>query len=353
MNDLKIEHLSIPYSAVDFKMGHELIVADISLQIEQGTVLGIVGPTGCGKTILLKSIAGLITPSAGEIIKNGKNIVGLKPYQRGMAMVFQDYVLYPHLTAKKNVLFRIFSKHKEEEINPDVRLDEVASMLHINEEQLLSRLPNKISGGEKQRVALGKAIAVLPEVLLLDEPMSNIPENMRHELRHNIRKLIKNNNITAIYVSHNQIEIAEVSDKIAVMYQGRIEQVDTYENLYHNPKRYFVSLFIGDKSSNYIKREDVNKLTDGKINYKLTIRPNECIIGKADNSITISGEVAIIEKHISEKIKIAFIEWDGSLFGVQLPIDYEIENRAKIDISVPLDKAKYFDNDNDRIYNIV
>jgi ABC-type sugar transport system ATPase subunit len=359
---LELSHLNIPMSSVDRALPNDYLVRDIDLSIPKGEILGIVGPTGCGKTMLLKAIAGLIQPLQGNVLKEGTDITKTPPSKRGMSMVFQDYVLYPHLTARKNILFPFLGKPRFE-VSPEVRLNEIASLLHITEEKLLDRRPKYISGGERQRVAIGKAISVLPEFILLDEPLSNIEENLRNEIRHSLRKLVKEHGVTAIYVSHNQIEIAEVADRIAVMYQGRIEQTDTYTSLYENPRRYFVSLFIGEKTTNFLRPEEVERATGGRVRYSLTIRPGECSVSGTPDSIPIDGKVAIIENLIHEHKKIAYIERPtekafesefamGELFGIELPLDYPVEKWQEMRIYIPLERAKYFDRNGDRIYNV-
>ena len=276
-------------------------------------------------------------------------------------MVFQNFCLYPHLTAKKNILFNIFRK-KEFDVSPEAKLAEIVRFLGIAEEKVLDRYPRFISGGEKQRVALGKAIAVLPELLILDEPLSNIEINLRMQIRIGLKKMIKDRDIAALYVSHNQMEIAEIADKVAVMYQGRIEQIDTYQNLFDNPKRYFVSLFIGEESTNTIRKGKMAELTGGKINESLTVRPDQCSLTPVENSICISGPIVSIENFLSERKRVVYIEQPeqsfeqssllANLFGIQLGLDEELEKGQNIDIYVPLDKAKYFDESGDRIYNL-
>lgn len=362
MEYLKLDHISVPYYALDRNTRRkDNVITDVLLNVRKGEILGIVGPTGSGKSVLLRALAGVISPIDGNVYLDGKNITDLKPHQRSMSMVFQDYVLYPFLSAKGNIKFPVLNRKTNNpyQADPDARVDEIAKMLDLTEQDILERRPKNISGGEKQRVALGKAIAVLPDVILLDEPLSNIEENFRHLTRHNLRKLIKEHDITAIYVTHNQTEVAEVCDRIAVLYQGHIEQTDTYENLYHDPKRFFVAQFIGKETTNFLTADEVSQITEGEIPYTLTIRPDECLFGKQENitdAIRLEGKVVLIENFVSDKKKVAFIERNregyDNFFGIELPLDHPIEQGENIMITIPLDRAKFFDAEGDRIYNL-
>lgn len=361
MEYLKVSHLSLRSDTLDSRDKSNLpILSDILLNIKKGEIFGIVGPTGAGKSVLLRAIAGVLTPEEGSIFKEGLDITETQPYERKMSMVFQNYALYPHLSAGGNIKMPIRSKKKGSIYypHPQARIDEIARLLHLDHDDLINRRPGQISGGEKQRVALGKAIAVLPEILLLDEPLSNIEANFRYESRMNLRRLIKDNNITAIYVSHNQIEIGEICDRIALMNFGRIEQVGTFRQLYDDPKTLFTSVFMGEKSTNFLSIEETKALTGGKVPYSLTIRPDECLLGQTGNAddILLKGEVSAIENHFDEKKKILFLERAGSitspLFGVEVPVDLEILRGDIIEISVPLSKAKFFDESGERIYNL-
>lgn len=359
MNELKVRGLGVAYSALDPRLGTDRVIADASFSVAGGEIFGVVGPTGCGKSVLLRTLVGLIKPFEGEILKDGVDITAKKPHDRGMSMVFQEYALYPHLTSRGNIRFPLLNR-KRYRAHPDARVDEIARAFHIDRDDLLSRRPRNISGGEKQRVAIGKAIAVLPDILLLDEPLSNIEENMRVEFRKNLRGLARDNGIAVVYVTHNQTEIAEIADRVAVMYQGRFEQTGTFIDLYNDPKRYFVSLFVGEKTTNFLTADEVSEATNGKIAYSLTIRPNECRIANADSdaakSIVLRGETAMIENFVSEKRKIAFLELPrggyDNLFGVEIPIDYEIDKGAHLAIEVPFGAAKFFDESGDRIFNL-
>ncbi len=325
------------------------ILDDISFNIDRGEIFGIVGPSGCGKTVLLKTIAGLFFPEEGEIYIDGETVTKAKPSERGVSMVFQDFVLYPHMTNLNNIRFSASA-------NP-MNLESVARLLHIEEKKLLDKFPRYTSLGERQRVSIGKALISRPKILLLDEPLSNVEDSLRIEIRHNMKKLIKENGITTIYVSHNQTEIGEISDNIAVMRKGKFEQTGSYLDLYDNPKTLFVSTLIGEKSSNFLTSGEVSSLTGGKIKYSLTIRPGECGLEEKGESISIEGKVSFIENFIQESKKIVFLNKEGELFGVEVSIDYPVNKDDSIKIYIPIGKAKFFDDIENsespsRVYNL-
>jgi ABC-type sugar transport system ATPase subunit len=364
---LKIRGLTVKESNLEktwnFKRDSKEVLSGVQFNVEKGEIFGVVGPNGSGKTTLLKTIAGLVRPSEGEIIANGENIVHKKIFERNAAFVFQDFDLYPHFSGRKNIAFPI-QMHREKEIKKvshlrretDKRVSEIAALLHLDSAKILDRKPQFVSIGERQRIAIGKAIAVTPEVLLLDEPLSNVEDNLRNEIRHNLKNFIRKNGITAIYVSHNQLEIGEIADNVAVLQNGEIEQIGAYQELYENPQTLFVSLFIGERLTNFLPAKEVNRLTNGKINYMLTIRPGECALALEENSIVLKGKVSFIENLIQEDKKIVFIEYSNELFGVELPLEYEIRKNQEISIFVPLKKAKFFDGADSaspkRIYNL-
>lgn len=351
MKYFDIRSLSVPLSSLNPRGGDQYLVQDVSLSLEQGEILGILGPTGCGKTQLLKAVAGLTRPYGGTVSLDGECLDDLHPSQRHMSMVFQDYALYPHMTGAQNIRFPLL-KSSEYRAHPQARVAEIARLLSLEEAHLLERRPRSVSGGEKQRIAIGKAIAALPPVVLLDEPLSNVDEQLRFSLRHSIRQLLKDNGITALYVSHNQLEIAEVADRIAVMYQGRIEQSGTYRELYEDPKRYFVSLFLGEHGTSYLTAEQSTQLSQGRIRLALTIRPHQCSLDPLDSTcITLQGQAAAIENHFQERIKVVYLEYEGRLFGCVVPWDRDISRFQPITLYLPLSAACLFDEQGDRVYN--
>jgi ABC-type sugar transport system ATPase subunit len=354
---LKIINLSVNENDLPYPSKTERnIFSMVNASILKGEIFGILGPSGCGKTIFLKTIAGLIKPCEGQIFKDGVDITFLSPNKRKVAMVFQNIALYPHLKNIENIEFPYVLVHQTENIERE-KLKEIAVMLHIDEEKILQKKPAFSSMGEKQRVAIGKALASNPDILLLDEPLSNIEEGLRNEIRHNLKKYLKAREITTLYVSHNQVEIGIFADNIAVMADGRFQQIGSYEELYNDPKTLFVSLYIGEIPSNYLDKNEVKFLTSSRISYFLTIRPEECSISKEEeDSILIAGKVTSIEKFIQHNKKLAMIEYNNKPFGILLPIDYDVNLGQEIEIYIPLKKAKFFDDKNakipERIYNL-
>lgn len=227
-------------------------VKDIDLTIKDGEFLVIVGPSGCAKSTTLRMLAGLETITGGEVTIGGRTVNNLAPKDRGIAMVFQNYALYPHMTVKENLGFGLkLQKLPKQEIED--RVNEAAQILEI--EDLLDRLPRQLSGGQAQRVAVGRAIVKKPEVFLFDEPLSNLDAKLRASMRVRISDLHKhlraeNRPATAVYVTHDQTEAMTMGDRICVMKLGEIMQVDTPEELYNNPVNMFVAGFIGAPEMN-------------------------------------------------------------------------------------------------------
>jgi iron(III) transport system ATP-binding protein len=233
-------------SGLGKNFGATAAVTDISLALRQGEFVSLLGPSGCGKTTTLRMIAGFMKPTAGTIEMNGMAMSSpthvVAPEKRGMSMIFQSYAIWPNMTVGQNVAFGLqLRKLGKMEIGERVdRILDVVQMKHLKD-----RYPAELSGGQQQRVALARAIVIEPEVLLLDEPLSNLDANLREEMRSEIRRLHDAFHITTVYVTHDQAEAMVTSDRIVVMNQGRIEQVDDPVSLYNVPKTRFVAGFIG------------------------------------------------------------------------------------------------------------
>jgi iron(III) transport system ATP-binding protein len=224
-----------------------IAVDNVSLTIPSGSLFFLLGPSGCGKTTLLRMIAGFIMPTAGRITFDGQDMTYVPPYQRDTGMVFQSYALWPHMTIAGNVGFGL-DVRKIKGAEREKRIDEALALVQMG--HLKDRKPNQLSGGQQQRVALARALAFRPKCLLLDEPLSNLDAKLRLEMRAEIRRIVKDTNITAIYVTHDQKEALSMADGIAVMKLGQLQQTGSPAELYREPVSRFVADFIGE--SNFV-----------------------------------------------------------------------------------------------------
>ncbi|MFL6797608.1 MAG: ABC transporter ATP-binding protein [Xanthobacteraceae bacterium] len=224
-------------------------VRGIDLDIGDKEFVVLVGPSGCGKSTTLRMIAGLEEVSSGEIAVNGEIVNDVPPKDRDMAMVFQNYALYPHMTVHENMSFGLRLKHYPK---PEIakRVQEAARILDITE--LLDRKPRQLSGGQRQRVAMGRAIVRNPKVFLFDEPLSNLDAKLRVQMRTEIKRVHQKVRTTTVYVTHDQVEAMTLADRVVVMNRGRIEQIGTPHELYHSPKTRFVAGFIGSPAMNFL-----------------------------------------------------------------------------------------------------
>ncbi len=234
--------VSVKLDNIWMSFGGLTVLKGISLDIGEGEFLTLLGPSGCGKTTLLRIIAGLYRPVKGRVLFDGRDVTGLPPWERNIGFVFQDYALWPHMTVFDNVAYGLrIRRVPRDEVRE--RVEEVLALVGL--EGLGDRYPHQLSGGQQQRVALARAIVINPSLLLLDEPLSNLDAKIRVSVRGEIRKLQKRLKITTIYVTHDQEEALVISDRIAVVNKGVVEQVDDPWSLYYHPKTLFVADFIG------------------------------------------------------------------------------------------------------------
>ncbi len=372
MAEVKFNKLEKVYSN-GFKAVH-----GIDLTINDGEFLVIVGPSGCAKSTTLRMLAGLENISGGEITIGGKVVNNLAPKDRGIAMVFQNYALYPHMTVAENLGFGLkLQKLPKTEI--EQRVNEAAKILEI--EELLDRLPRQLSGGQAQRVAVGRAIVKKPDVFLFDEPLSNLDAKLRASMRVRISDLHRhlkeeNRPATAVYVTHDQTEAMTMGDRICVMKLGEIMQVDTPDNLYNNPVNMFVAGFIGAPEMNlrdcdiveqddamYVKLgEQLLKLPEEKAQsirsngFKKAvfgIRPDNVTLSLAEDETaqTITGDVIRMENMGHEVF--VYFSVHGHEYTARVPID---DVREKLDMKlqkgvkfvVEMSKAHVFDKETEK-----
>jgi multiple sugar transport system ATP-binding protein len=241
MARIELEQVSKLYGRVS-------AVDNVSLDIADGEFMVLVGPSGCGKTTLLRMIAGLADTSAGRILFDGADITGLPPGRRNVAMVFQNYALFPHMTVERNLSFGLRLRHAKADARRE-QVAEVARLLRI--EPLLARFPRELSGGQKQRVALGRALIRRPVAFLFDEPLSNLDPALRVEMRAEIKRLHERFPVTTVYVTHDQVEALTMGRRIAVMDSGRIRQVGAPLEVYRDPADMFTAGFIGSPAMNF------------------------------------------------------------------------------------------------------
>jgi putative spermidine/putrescine transport system ATP-binding protein len=217
-------------------------VDGVNLQIRKGELIALLGPSGCGKTTILRSVAGFVMPTAGHIRIRGEDITYTPPHKRNTALVFQNYALFPHLTVAQNIAFGL-QMHKVPKREIPKHITAVLNLVQLK--GMEDRYPHQLSGGQQQRVALARALVVNPDVLLLDEPLSNLDAKLRLDMRLEIRELVKQSGATAIYVTHDQEEALSIADRVVVMQHGRIQQEGSPRMVYETPQRLFVATFIG------------------------------------------------------------------------------------------------------------
>jgi sn-glycerol 3-phosphate transport system ATP-binding protein len=274
--------------------------------IEDGEFMVLVGPSGCGKTTVLRMVAGLETPTSGTIRIGGRVVNDVSPKARDIAMVFQNYALYPHMTVEQNIAFGL-RRHGYPRREVTGRVREVSEMLDLHE--LLRRKPAQLSGGQRQRVAMGRAIARHPQVFLLDEPLSNLDAKLRTQLRADLKRLHQEVRTTSIYVTHDQVEATTLGERIAVMKEGRLQQVGTPREVYARPANLFVAGFIGSPPMNLVPgsvadgglhldgtRVGDARLAGGCTSPVLGLRPEALRLGRdANGSPTLRYLVDVVE----------------------------------------------------------
>lgn len=345
--------------------GNVEVVPDLNLEIKDKEFVILVGPSGCGKSTTLRMIAGLEEITSGELYIGDKVVNDVAPKDRDIAMVFQNYALYPHMTVYKNIAFGLqLRKMPKDEI--DKKVHEAARILDL--EHLLNRKPKALSGGQRQRVALGRAMVRNPAVFLLDEPLSNLDAKLRTSMRSEISKLHKRLNTTFVYVTHDQTEAMTMGDRICVMKDGIIQQFDTPQALYDAPCNLFVAGFIGSPQMNFcpaVIRQQGEQLTAEFAGFHLPIPATkaaslqnyidrEVILGirpsnfvDADKStVTIDTKVELVELMGAETN--LYLECDGHKLIACMPAYVRPDENKSFSIGIDMDKVHVFDKDTEQ-----
>lgn len=314
--------------------GKQNVIDNINLEISDKEFIVLVGSSGCGKSTILRLISGLEDITGGEILIDEKIVNNVHPKDRDIAFVFQSYALYPHMNVYDNIAFGLKMRKTDKKII-DEKVKEAAKVLNL--ETLLDRKPKQLSGGQRQRVALGRAIVRNPKVFLMDEPLSNLDANLRVQMRTEIKQLHKKLGTTFIYVTHDQTEALTMGDRIVVLDKGKIQQADTPENIYNNPKNRFVAGFIGQM--NFIDTTVENgkfKIENGEFNapddikngaVTIGIRPEKMLSGNS----SVSATVDMTEMVGGERI--AYFKLNGSPCTAKLPLSNKPESRIELNLS--------------------
>ena len=320
--------MGIEFRNVSKHFGGASVVDDLSLEIRDGEFVVLLGPSGCGKTTTLRMLAGLETVSSGDIFIEGERVNDVPTQHRDLAMVFQSYALYPHMTIVENIGYplrvRKFDKAQRVE-----RVNRVAAMLQI--ESLLERKPRQLSGGERQRVALARAIVREPRAYLMDEPLSNLDARLRVQMRGELKRLQHQLGTTTIYVTHDQAEAMTLASRVAVMRKGRLQQFDTPMNIYNCPANRFVAEFVGSPSMNFIEGEQVT----------IGIRPEHIQVFSEPRDGAIAASVYVTELMGNETF--VFLSVGTNRLIARAPADFRAEVESKVWLQFAEDKMHYFD----------
>ncbi|WP_116134501.1 ABC transporter ATP-binding protein [Tropicimonas sp. IMCC34043] len=339
--------------------GEAHVIKGVDIEVEDGEFVVFVGPSGCGKSTLLRMIAGLEDISGGDLEIGGRRVNDVAPKERGIAMVFQSYAIFPHMTVRENIGFGLtIARVKKDEWNE--RVNEAARILQM--EHLLDRRPSQLSGGQRQRVAIGRAIVRKPQVFLFDEPLSNLDAALRMDMRMEIGKLHKQLDATMIYVTHDQVEAMTLADKIVVLKDGKVMQIGAPMDLYHEPANLFVARFIGSPAMNLIDvtvREttarghvveaasldpvEIPTATPGRAGDRLVlgIRPQYLTPSHDAATGKLHGKVAFTERLGTETI-LDIARADGSKLVAALPEDALFSTDDEISLTFDPARARLF-----------
>lgn len=355
--------MKVIFENVTKKYGNFTAVDNLNLKFNDGEFIALLGPSGCGKTTTLLMIAGIYKPTSGYIIFDDKIMNDVLPKDRNLGMCFQNYALYPHMTVFENIAFPLkIKKVPKDQIEKKVK--EAADKVEIG--HLLDRKPGQLSGGQQQRVSLARALVKEPKILLLDEPLSNLDARLRINMRAEIKKLQKDLGINMVFVTHDQMEALSMADRIAIMNKGKLQDFNTPEKLYENPKNLFIANFIGNPPMNFIDvtvveedgrlflKNEVFKLElpeSAKVRFDFTscskelilgIRPEDLIItGDEDEVNTVRSEIYVIEPLGRDKL--VDVSIGKSRFKILTPSEFIGDIGEKVNIKLNYNKMHLFD----------
>jgi len=328
---------NVTYDHVTKSFGDTAAVKDFLLEVADGEFMVLVGPSGCGKSTALRMLAGLEKVSDGRILIGDRVVNNIAPQHRDIAMVFQSYALYPHMTVYDNLAFGLRNqKVPRKEI--DSRVQRAAKILDLT--QLIKRKPKQLSGGQRQRVALGRAIVREPEAFLMDEPLSNLDAQLRAQTRAEILKLQQELKTTTIYVTHDQVEAMTMGDRIAVMKLGVLQQVGSPEELYRDPRNVFVAGFIGSPAMNLVPAEILDGAgADGRI---AGFRPEHVDLANGhQDGVVFDARVEVVE-YLGDEQLVHLTRKDTAI-QAKLPVETQIGAGQDLKLTVPRDKLLLFD----------
>ena len=327
------------------KFGDFNAINNVTLQIPKGKLVSLLGPSGSGKSTTLFTISGIHKPFSGKIFFGDKDVTGLEPEELGIGLVFQNYALYPHMTVRENIMFPLKNlKWNKEEA--EKRVIEVAEIVKIANQ--LDKKPAQLSGGQQQRVAIARALAKKPDILLLDEPLSNLDTKLRVETRQEIRRIQKETGVTAIFVTHDQEEAMCISDEIVLMKDGAIQQVSSPTDIYMNPINKFVASFIGSPEMNFINvylKDGVGTL-DTLTMENLPKNKNKAIIGVRAEDFEVAEKglnTKVVTVEILGRERLLTLEHAGKEYKMLVDKEFFIDEGAQLTIRPKAGKCYVFD----------
>ncbi len=328
---------SIAINNIKKSFGDIEILKSVSLDVKEQEFTVLLGPSGCGKSTLLRIIAGLEDESSGTISIGNKVITGMPPRLRNIAMVFQNYAVFPHMTVFENIAFGLRMK-KAPEAKIKANVERTAELMHIG--PYLQRYSGQLSGGQRQRVAVARALAVEPEVLLMDEPLSNLDALLRLQMRSELKSVLKESKTTTIYVTHDQVEAMSLADRIAIMNKGNIDQYDDPDEIYRNPATEYVGSFIGNPPMNFIAPSmQTHQVPKGAV--KLGIRPEDFEVSKEKRDDYWPITIMAREKLGSHQQLSA--ELNDQMFRVNVHRDLDINQGETIYLQPKPEKTRWYD----------